>query len=254
MPNRWDDFASIRRVQIESGKDLTFSKVFLPYYIDLVKELRPESLIEVGCGTGHLLANLSNYVNTAVAIEPSEGMYAVAEQVIEGSDIQLFRLRVEDYQSTHPFDLIISHMVVQLVDNLELFIGSVAQLMGNQSRFVFTIPHPCFYNEYKKFFTPSEYHYMKERTKAISFSVTKDPNTKISGVPYCHRPLSRYFFVLKKFDLHVVDFKETFPAPEIQSLYGADWNFPRYCVFHALRGKDSEIIKKKRIDKQIEIK
>ncbi len=129
MPKRWDDFASIRRAQIEAGMDLTFSKVCLPYYINLVKELRPESLIEVGCGTGHLSENLINHVNTVVAIEPSEGMHAVAKQVIEGSGVQLFRLRAEGYRSTQPFDLIISHMVLQLVDNLELFIESVAQFM-----------------------------------------------------------------------------------------------------------------------------
>lgn len=244
MPKRWDDFASIRRAQIEAGMDLTFSKVFLPYYINLVKELRPESLIEVGCGTGHLSANLINHVNTVVAIEPSEGMHAVAKQVIEGSGVQLFCLRAEGYRSTQPFDLIISHMVLQLVDNLELFIESVVQFMGNQSHFVFTIPHPCFYNDYKKFFVPSEYHYMKELTKNVSFSVTNDPNTKISGVPYCHRPLSQYFFLLKKFDLHIVNLEETFPEPEIQSLYGMDWNFPRYCVFHAQPNKNSEILKK----------
>lgn len=245
MPKRWDDFASIRQVQIESGMDLTFSKVFLPYYINLVKELCPESLMEVGCGTGHLSANLINHVNTAVAIEPSEGMYAIAKQVIEGSDVQLYRLRVEDYRSTQPFDLIVSHMVLQLADNLELFIKSVAQLMGNQSYFVFTIPHPCFYNDYKKFFTPSEYHYMKELTKNVSFSVTNDPNTKISGVPYCHRPLSQYFSVLKKFGLHIVNFEETFPEPEIQSLYGMDWDFPRYCVFHTQLSDNSAIRKKR---------
>lgn len=242
MPNRWDDFASIRQVQIESGKDLTFSEVFLPYYVDLVADLRPESLIEVGCGTGHLSAYLSNHVNTTVAIEPSAGMYAVAEQVVKRSDVQLFRLRAEDYECETTFDLIISHMVLQLVDNLELFILSVAKFMGKESHFVFAIPHPCFYNEYKKFFAPSEYHYMRETTKAISFAVTKDPDTKISGVPYCHRPLSRYFFVLKKCGLHIVDFVETFPKPEIQSLYGMAWDFPRYCIFHAQRDTEGQVL------------
>jgi SAM-dependent methyltransferase len=235
MPKRWDDFASIRRAQIESGKDLTFSKVFLPYYIALVKDLCPKSLIEVGCGTGHLSARLSKHLNTVVAIEPSEGMHAIAKQVIEGSSVQLFHLRAEEYSNTYTFDLIISHMVIQLVDNLELFVESVTKFMGNHSYFVFAIPHPCFYNEYKKFFDPSEYHYIKEHAKNVSFSVTKDPHTTISGVPYCHRPLSRYFSVLKKCGLHIVDFEEVFPGPEIQSLYGKDWNFPRYCVFHAQR-------------------
>lgn len=243
MPSRWDDFASTRRVQIESGKDLTFSEVFLPYYVDLVTELRPESLLEVGCGTGHLSTILSNHVRTAVAIEPSAGMYAVAEQVVKGSGVQLFRSRAEEYKSANPFDLIVSHMVLQLVDNLESFVASVAQFMGNESLFVFAIPHPCFYNEYKGFFVPSEYRYMKEMTKTVSFTVTKDPHTEISGVPYCHRPLSRYFFVLKKCGLRIVNFEETFPEPEIQSLYGMAWDSPRYCVFHVQRDKDSQALK-----------
>jgi SAM-dependent methyltransferase len=239
MPKRWDDFASIRRVQIESGKDLTFSKIFLPFYMDLVNEVSPESLIEVGCGTGHLSASLSSHMKTAVAIEPSDGMYDIAKQVLGGSIVQLFRLRAEEYSNSYPFDFVISHMVLQLVDNLELFLESVAKFMGKQSLFVFAIPHPCFYNEYKKFFDPSEYYYMKEQTKLVSFSVTKDSHTKISGVPYCHRPLSRYFSVLKKSGFNVVDFEEVFPKPEIQSLYGLGWDFPRYCVFHAQRNKET---------------
>ena len=237
MPKRWDDFASIRRIQIESGKDLTFSKVFLPYYIDLVKSLCPESLLEIGCGTGHLSASLSYHLNTIVAIEPSEGMYSIAKQVVGDSSVELFRLRADEYNNTFTFDLIISHMVLQLVDNLELFIKSVSKFMGKESQFVFAIPHPCFYNEYKNFFEPSEYHYMKESTKNISFSVTKDPDTTISGVPYWHRPLSRYFSLLNMHNLHIVNFEEVFPKPEIQSLYGMDWKHPRYCVFNTKRSK-----------------
>ncbi|WP_084031841.1 class I SAM-dependent methyltransferase [Desulfonatronum lacustre] len=244
MPNRWDGFASIRQNQIESGKDLTFSKVFLPYYNDLVKELCPESLLEVGCGTGHLSVNICSNISTAVAIEPSEGMYAVAEQVVKESCVQLFCLRVEEYRCPHPFDLIISHMVLQLVDNLDLFIESVANFMEKESQFVFAIPHPCFYNNYKLFFDSSEYKYMCEIKKTISFSITNDPNKIISGVPYCHRPLSQYFSVLKKFGFYVVDFKEIFPDQEIQSLYGVDWKFPRYCVFHAQRKKGNPVLKK----------
>jgi len=235
MPNRWDDFAETRKIQIELGKDLTFSQVFLPYYLNLVKQLHPVSLLEVGCGTGHLSAALSSHVKTTVAIEPSAGMHAVAKSVLQKNNVQLFRLRAEEYRGQNIFDLVISHMCLQLVDNIEDFVSSVCTLMGTDSHFVFAIPHPCFYNEYKHFFQPSEYHYMRALTKTVSFTVTKDPNTQISGVPYCHRPLSRYFSVLKAYNLYVVDFDEIFPETEIQSLYGAEWNSPRYCVFHTQR-------------------
>jgi SAM-dependent methyltransferase len=232
MPNRWDDYAEIRRIQIESGRDLTFSQIFLPYYLNLVKRLHPVSLLEIGCGTGHLSAALSSHVGTTIALEPSTGMFTVAKRVLQKSNVQLLRLRVEEYRGQNTFDLVISHMCLQLVENIEGFVSSVHALMETDSHFVFAIPHPCFYNEYKRFFLPSEYHYMRELTKNVSFTITKDPNTQISGVPYCHRPLSRYFSVLKACNLCVVDFEETFPEPEIQSLYGVEWHFPRYCVFH----------------------
>lgn len=235
MPKRWDDFAEIRKRQIESGKDLTFSQVFIPYYLQLVKELRPVSLLEVGCGTGHLSAALCSHVRTAVAIEPSGGMHYVATTVLQETNVQLHHLKAEEYREQNTFDLVISHMCLQLVDNLEHFVSSVQTFMASDSLFVFAIPHPCFYNEYKSFFQASEYEYMRELRKDISFTVTGDPNTQISGVPYCHRPLSRYFAVLKACNLCIVDFDETFPEPEIQALYGAEWCFPRYCVFHTQR-------------------
>jgi SAM-dependent methyltransferase len=233
MPNRWDDFAEIRKIQIESGNDITFSKVFIPYYLNLINELHPNSLLEVGCGTGHLSATLSSHVKTSIAIEPSAGMYAVAKSVLRKNNVQLLHLRVEEYREQNTFDLVISHMCLHLVENLEGFVSSVHALMGIDSDFVFAIPHPCFYNEYKHFFPPSDYHYMRELTKIVSFTITKDPNTQISGVPYTHRPLSIYFSVLKACDLSVVNFEEIFPGPDIQSLYGVEWDFPRYCVFHA---------------------
>jgi SAM-dependent methyltransferase len=235
MPKRWDDNAEIRKRQIESGKDLTFSQVFIPYYLQLVKKRRPVSLLEVGCGTGHLSAALCSHVSTAVAIEPSDGMHGVATTVLQKTNVQLHHLRAEEYRGQNAFDLVISHMCLQLVDNLECFLASIQTFMGPESLFVFAIPHPCFYNEYKSFFQASQYKYMRELMKTVSFAVTKDPGTQISGVPYCHRPLSSYFSKLRACNLRIVDFDETFPEPEIQLLYGAEWGLPRYCVFYTQR-------------------
>ena len=133
MHNRWDDYAETRRNQIESGKDLTFSQVFLPYYLNVVKELHPVSLLEVACGTGHLSAALSSHVRTVVAIEPSVGMHAVAKTVLQKKNVTLLRLRAEEYRGRNTFDLVISHMCLQLVDNLKGFVSSVRGLMGPRS-------------------------------------------------------------------------------------------------------------------------
>jgi len=232
MPEKWDNAAWLRKEQIESGLDLTFSKVFLPYYISLVADFRPSSFLEVGCGTGHLSSELRKLIPKVVSIEPSLGMYAVASEVLSKTGVQLINKQVQDFQIEQSFDLILSHMCIQTISNLGNFLESVRTHMNPDSRFVFTIPHPCFYNDYKGFFPSEEYSYMVPLKKNITFTVTRDPDRPISGVPYNHRPLSYYFDSLKKNDMLVADFNEIIPESTVQTLYGSNWETPRYCVFH----------------------
>ncbi|HUW61168.1 MAG TPA: class I SAM-dependent methyltransferase [Candidatus Bathyarchaeia archaeon] len=231
MFEKWDDVAVTRRFQVEAGLDITFSRVFVPYYHDLVSSICPNSLLEVGCGTGHLAFALAPLVQTVVALEPSVGMYNVAKEVLCRSRVKLLNSSVEEYVINEEFDLIISHMCLQAVANLDAFLCAVAKLAGRKSTVVFSIPHPCFYNAYKCFFHPSKYQYYREVGSLVSFSISKDPITVISGIPYTHRPLSRYFSAFKSSGLHTVDFHEILPADHIQKLYGKPWTDPRYCVF-----------------------
>jgi trans-aconitate methyltransferase len=232
MPERWDKIADIRHRQIESGIDITFSEVFLPYYAKLVGSLQPTSLLEVGCGTGHLSAALEKAVPSVVALEPSSGMHRVAQDVLRGTRVELLNFSIQDYRANRSFEMIISHMCAQVVDDLDSFLGSITSHMNGQSLLAVTIPHPCFYNEYKRLFAPGDYKYMCESRKTISFTITRDPLTRITGIPYSHRPLSTYFAHFKSYGLRVVNFEEIFPEPRIQGLYTAKWDAPRYCVFH----------------------
>lgn len=240
MPERWNEIATIRRRQIESGIDLTFSKVFLPYYTNLVVQLRPNSLLEVGCGTGHLSAALSEYVPAITSLEPSSGMHFTASEVLSGKSVSLLNITVQDYKEHTCYDMIISHMCLQVVDDLNSVLKSIYAHMDENSLFVFAIPHPCFYNDYKQFFKPEEYHYMHDLRKVISFTITKDPSSVISGIPYNHRPLSRYFSCLKDQELAIVNFEEVFPGPKLQEQYGSPWKNPRYCIFQIVKNIKKE--------------
>lgn len=91
MPKRWDEYAALRRRQIESGIDLTFSNIFVPWYRDFIRLRRPRTLLEVDAGTGHLSSSLIDLVGDIVAIEPSDGMYAVASEVLKGSAVDLHK-------------------------------------------------------------------------------------------------------------------------------------------------------------------
>ena len=230
MPNRWNEFANLRRIQIESGLDITFNDVFIPYFINIICKLRPEKVIEIGSGTGHLSKAVAKQGFAVTAIEPSDGMFKVSQDVLKDENIELFNCSSRELQIEKVYDLAFSHLVAHVTEDVECFISSIAVHLNSGAHFIFSIPHPCFYNEYKNFLG-DEYNYMERMIKEVAFYITKDPINVISGVPYHHRPLSEYVnsIVASGFALEVFD--EIYPSKEIQKKYGKDWVHPRYCVF-----------------------
>ena len=230
MPNRWCNSAEIRREQIESGVDLTFNEVFKPLFVSRIRALSPSNVLEIGAGTGHISKELFKLGFSVTAIEPSSGMYRVAKDVLSLTDVRLLNCAILELEKKELYDVTFSHLVARVVDNLNEFFKSVARHMEATSRFIFSIPHPCFYNEYKGFFG-DEYNYMTSMTKNVSFTITKDLKNTISEVPYHHRPLSEYINKLVESGFVIDGFDETYPDNNIQLKYGAKWMTPRYCVF-----------------------
>jgi len=230
MPHRWCNSAQIRREQIESGVDLTFNEVFKPLLVSRIKSLSPSNVLEVGAGTGHISKELFELGFSVTAIEPSAGMYGVAKDVLSLTDVRLLNCTSFELEKNELYEVAFSHLVAHVVDDLKAFFESVGQHLKASSHFIFSIPHPCFYNEYKGFFG-AEYNYMTPMTKNVSFTITKDPQNTISGVPYHHRPLSEYINKLVESGFAIDGFDETYPEDDIQLKYGAKWESPRYCVF-----------------------
>lgn len=230
MPHRWCNSAELRRTQIESGLDLTFNEVFKPILIERISTLAPHFLLEVGAGTGHLSKELSVLDCEITAIEPSKGMYDVAVEVLSNSNVNLINCTSFDLQKSMAYDVAFSHLVAHAVDDLFGFFTSIGKHLNSGAHFIFSIPHPCFYNEYKKFFG-SEYNYMEPMLKNVSFNITKDTKNAITGVPYHHRPLSSYINTLIESGFALDGFDEIYPDDEVQEKYGERWESPRYCVF-----------------------
>lgn len=238
MPSRWDENARVRGTQIESGLDLTFSKVFVPFFANALRRRKPKTVLEVGGGTGHLARELVGIVEKYVVIEPSAGMYSVARKTLEGVDVELHNESVENLPKLkRQFDLALSHLCIQAVSDMDAFLEGLASALTADGMYLLTLPHPAFYNEYKGFFPSNSFRYMEEQAAIVNFSVTLDPNTVISGIPYHHRPISRYFTGLSRAGLAVSSFDEIYPHEEIQSLYGAPWITPRYLVFGGFRAE-----------------
>ena len=235
MPAEWDLNAERRYSQIENGLDLTFSRVFLPYFECLVRNLQPRSILEVGGGTGHLAKSLSSIVKQYVMLEPSRGMFQLAERVLVGTGAHLHCSTLEAFSDEQQFDLVISHMCVQTVENFDAFITAIAKKLDSRGLFCISLPHPAFYNAYKQFFSPEHFCYAREQSATVSFTITLDPQKSIRNVPYFHRPISSYISAFTRAGLAVTALREVFPPRKIQALYGKDWENPRYLIAEGVR-------------------
>jgi SAM-dependent methyltransferase len=230
MQNKWCSSAALRRTQIESGSDITFNEVFKPIFVKAIAALRPKNVIEIGAGTGHLSKAIGKCGLVVTAIEPSKGMFLVAKEVLHGENVTLRNCSSFELPAGELFDVAFSHLVAHVVDDIEDFFRSIAIHLSPGAHLIFSIPHPCFYNAYKKFFG-AEYNYMKCMKKDVTFSITKEPENLIAGVPYHHRPLSKYINALITTGFALDGFDETYPTEEVQEKYGKPWESPRYCVF-----------------------
>jgi SAM-dependent methyltransferase len=231
MSSEWDPVAALRRNQIESGKDLTFTEVFIPLYKQIIESLAPNSILEAGIGTGHLAAVLQGLTSLYVAVEPSENMYAHATDVLKDLDVEVFNLPIQDFKAKPSFDLVISHMCLQAVQDYVGFLEAIKDNLAPGGGYLISIPHPAFFNDYKKVIPGSQYNYIKEFGAKIAFAITLDPASPISDVPYFHRPLSKYISAINRAGLTLSYFNEVFPPMEVQRLYGEPWSTPRYLIF-----------------------
>lgn len=230
MPHRWSQSAAIRARQIESGLDITFNKVFVPLYCDLVSQNRPRYALEVGAGTGHLAKELVKYCDNLVAIEPSDGMYEIASSVLHDSNVKIYNQSSFDYRSEIIFDFAYSHLCAHTVNDITKYFLSIRQLLRDEGTFVFSIPHPYFYELDKNYFDEN-WGYMDEAFMHVDLTITKDKENPINNVPYWHRPLSSYInsFILSGFSLKRMI--EVWPQKDVMDEYTFSWKGPRYCLF-----------------------
>lgn len=142
MPYRWCSTANLRRTQIESGIDITFNDVFKPIFVEQICNLAPKHLIEIGAGTGHLAKSLAGHGFNITAIEPSKGMFTIAQEVLANENVTLKNCSSFELPKDILFDLAYSHLVAHVVEDLFSFFSSISSHLSKNSFLLFSIPHP----------------------------------------------------------------------------------------------------------------
>lgn len=206
---RWDAVAATYAGQV-GGDDDSFYRRFAPFLWEQLGELAGRKVLDLGCGHGWLAGKLADAGAQVVGVDGSAALVAAAQQAYPALAFTVADLAVGLPPSTGGFDAVVSHMVLMDIPDLDRVVADVARALSPSGVFVFSILHPCFFNQ-----APAQdpgtgaWHrrvtgYLEhERRRIDSFG----------GHYHYHRPLSWYVRQLARHGLAVtaVDEPPTLP-------------------------------------------
>jgi SAM-dependent methyltransferase len=111
---------------------------YMSKVVQLVADLRPRSLCDIGCGDGRLISLLAQPVPRVVGIDVSERAVEFARAFNPGADVRCMDVAEIDEQ----FDLITLVEVLEHIPSpgVESFIHSVAAGLVPEGRLIVTVP------------------------------------------------------------------------------------------------------------------
>ena len=237
ISEEWDRIAEERHQQIISGKDVSFDKVLVPTLLSMTGVVTGLRVLDVGCGSGVLCHRLAFLGATTVGVDSSTQMVAIAEREFgKNRRIEFCKKSIVDFARSYhgkKFDICVSNMALVTMGNLGKVMSAVASLLKANGTFVFTVTHPCFWNQYRKYEPARAFNYVREHAQTGKFTISLDRSIR-HGTTHFHRPLSNYFNALKNASFQVIELVEPVPNKRDLRLYPRPWHFPRFLSIKAL--------------------
>lgn len=110
-------------------------------------DLTGRAVLDLGCGHGWLSQELHHAGASVTGVDGSAALLETARRVHPSITF----IRVDLTQGLppleYPFDRVISHMVLMDLPVLDPLLSDLKKVLKPDGRFIFTLPHPCFFNQ-----------------------------------------------------------------------------------------------------------
>lgn len=201
----WDNNCRTRALDIESGTDITYGKVILPYVINTVNKIvsKDERILDIGCGCGFLTNKIyqSGFENIKGIDISKESIYYCQKKY---PYINFYNENLYNIEETNKYRCCISVMTMNNLPDIEGCFRVVHSLLQDGGVVIITIPHPCFWPQ--RHLNDTCFIYGKEASYEVNFS-TKG-RKDYSPILYFHRPLEMYFDAISRFGFKLVQISE----------------------------------------------
>jgi len=144
----WNRIASRYAESIEADGDRCYGDL-KPVFWELLGDVRGLRVLDLGCGQGWLSGELLRRGAAVQGIDGSAALVARARELFPDG-----RFSVHDLATGLPrlderpesYDLVVSHMVVMDIPEIDRLFHDVGASLKPGGRFVLTLPHPCFFS------------------------------------------------------------------------------------------------------------
>lgn len=111
--------------------------------MDIVKHLLKggDKFLDVGCGSGELLAGISDRYKKIVGVEVNKEAFLILQEKIRGEEnISVIRGTIDDVKELD-FDFCTSLDVLEHIDNPITTVNKIYQLLKNDGQYIVTVPN-----------------------------------------------------------------------------------------------------------------
>ena len=200
----WNRNASIYSDIIKSRGDRCFPEIKDRFW-KLIGNPKDLCILDLGCGQGWLTQKLYDRGASVVGIDGSNKLIERARSLYPNPDFIVFDLSKGLPNLGHKSDIVVSHMVVMDIPEIETLFSAVSTSLNPSGKFILSLPHPCFFNQ-KSHRDEKTGEYFKKLRGYLNPDVWRIDS--FGGHNHYHRTLTTYFTALRNAGLMTSCFYE----------------------------------------------
>ena len=206
---RWDQVAGVYARTV-GGEGDSFYRRFAPFLWRELGDIQGQRVLDLGCGHGWLAAKLHQAGADVIGIDGSTELIATARATYPDLDFQVHNLTSGLPPSPGAYDRVVSHMVLMDIADLTPMLADVATALRPDGVFVFSILHPCFFDQ-----VPAQDPDTGRWERRVRGYLDHEQRwiESFGGHTHYHRPLSWYLDQLAENNLAVTRLHEPLTLP-----------------------------------------
>ena len=142
----WNAIAPVYAEVIEAHGDRCFPEV-REHLWETLGDIQGKIILDLGCGQGWMTKKLADQGAKVIGIDGADALISRARSLYPDQSFYVADLANGLPELATEFDIVISHMVVMDIPEIDMLFNSIAQVLKPQGKFLFTLPHPCFFQQ-----------------------------------------------------------------------------------------------------------